>query len=138
MRRIGAKCCFVLFSLLVSHCGRYLSQFSDEDLPIRITYAGDNSGSMNVDQTGGYITVQFSADRFVNYSIRYGADCTSGTLAQTLPQSGSAAAGETVSARMNYTELMANSGSGWICVADKAAYQKASLRKTFSVSVINS
>lgn len=119
-------------------CARELSQFVDEDRPISISFAGDNSGSMNVDATGGYITVQFSADRFVNYTIRYGADCTTGALAGTLPQSGSAEAGITVSARMNYSDLMANSGTGWICVADKAAYQKASLSKTFSVSAINS
>lgn len=120
-----------------SNCARELSQFVDEDRPISISYGGDNSGSMNVDATGGYITVQFSADRFVNYTIRYGADCTTGALAGTLPQSGSAEAGVTVSARMNYSDLMANSGTGWICVADKAAYQKASLNKSFSVSAIN-
>ena len=57
-------------------------------------------------------------------------------MAATLPQSGSADAGVTVSARMNYKELMANAGTGWICVADKAAYQKTSLAKTFSVSTI--
>ena len=131
--------CFVFAAtfLMGGGCARYLSQFTDEDREIVLSYVGDNSSTMQVDANGGFITVQFYADRYVNYSIRYGADCTSGTLAQILPQSGSAAAAETVSARMNYTELMANSGSGMICVADNAAYKKASLVKTFSTSAIS-
>ena len=126
-----------LFSLLlISGCATQLEKFLAEDKDIVITYGGDNASTLNIDASGGYITVQFSADRFVNYSIRYGADCTSGSLASILPQSGAAEAGQSVSARMNYSELMANGGSGLICVADKAAYKKASLTKTFSTTTI--
>ena len=125
-------------SMVGGGCARYLSQFTDEDREIVLNYVGDNSSTMQIDANGGFITVQFYADRYVNYSVRYGADCTSGTLAQILPQSGFAGAGDTVSVRMNYSELMANSGSGIICVADKAAYKKTSLVKTFSTSAINS
>lgn len=137
MSRAAAGLLLFLWTLVGMGCARYLAQFTDEDQPIRITYVGDNSASLNVDANGGYITVQFSADRFVNFTIRYGSDCTSGALAAVLPQSGSAESGVTVSARMNFSELMANSGSGFICLADKAAYQKASLKKTFSTTAIN-
>lgn len=126
----------LLLILPLVRCGQYLSQFTDEDREITLTYVSDNSSTFQFDANGGYITVQFYADRFVNYSIRYGADCTGGTLAATLPQSGTAGANITVAARMNYTELMANSGKGLICVADKANYKQASLTKTFSTSSI--
>lgn len=135
--RLAACIYLAVISVVGGGCAHYLSQFTDEDKDILLTYAGDNSSTLNFDASGGFITVQFSADRFVNYTIRYGAGCTGGALAGVLPQSGSADAGVTVSARMNYSDLMANSGTGWICVTDKAAYQKASLGKTFSTSAIN-
>lgn len=136
--RLAACIYLAVISVVGGGCAHYLSQFTDEDKDILLTYAGDNSSTLNFDASGGFITVQFSADRFVNFTIRYGAGCTGGALAGVLPQSGSADAGVSVFARMNYADLIANSGTGWICVEDKAAYKKASLAKTFPTSGITS